>query len=76
MRGEFFIPNTIQVNADPPAHADIRRFVKLFRLGFDQSGLKAKRRGTHDGDAPVVMMIVGEHRKDLLADEESRFAMR
>src|SRR5262249_28333822 len=75
MRGEFIIRNMIQVNSDPSAHADVRRFEELLRLCFDQHGLNAERRRTPDGDAPVVVMIIGEHCEDFLADEESRFAM-
>src|SRR5574341_1531447 len=76
MGGEFMILDAIQKNSYPTAHADIRRPEKLLRFRFDQRSLHAERRRTPDGDPPVVVVIVGEHRKDLLTDKESRFAVR
>ena len=76
MDGQLFIADSIQLDAYPAAHANIRRPVEFFRVFFDQHFLNANRRGYRDRNMSVVVMIVGKHREDFLLNEPGRFAVR
>ena len=76
MHAELFIADGAQFDADPSAHADIRRAEELLWLAFDQHGLQARRRSDPHGDVSIVVMIVGEHCIDFLFGEEGRLAVR
>ena len=43
---------------------------------MDHHRLQSGTGGQPDGDTPVVVVVVGEHREDLSSNEERRFAMR
>ena len=76
VKGQLFIADAIELDADPAGATDVRRPVELVRRAFDQHGLDAGRRRGHHRDVPVVVMIERTRCKDLLANEEGRFAVR
>lgn len=76
MEGQLLIAYVIKLEPNPASHAYVRRFVELIRRAFNQHRLDSRRRRHHDRDMPVVMMVVGKHRKYLFADEKGWFTVR
>ena len=75
-RSEDFIVDEADLHANPALDSDIRRLeIDLRRFG-DHHCLMACWNRNPDRDAAVVVVVVGEHDEDLLADEKRRFAMR
>jgi len=76
MKRQFLVVDAIQFDTDPAAHADIRRLEERSRRCADQGRLDAWRSRYPHGDMPIVVMVVGKHREDLFAHEESWLAVR
>jgi hypothetical protein len=76
MGRQLFIPDAVEIDPDPTAHADVRRSIVYLRRRLNQSRLQARRRGNQHRDMPVMVMIAGKHGEDLFADEERRLAVR
>ena len=76
MEIQLFVTDAIQLEANPAAATDIRRFEEFLRRRGDQHLLDADRRRQPHGEVPVVVMVVSKHSKDFLANEESGFAVR
>ena len=76
MSRSFFVADRIQRNADPTLDSHIRRFGVDFRRAVDQACLRPRLRRNPDRHMPVVVVIVGKDREDLLPDKERRLAMR
>ena len=74
MISQIFVPDALQFNPDPAAHADVRRPEKRLRFCRHQHGLHARRGGYPHRDVPVMVMIIGEHREHLLPYEEGGLA--
>ena len=74
--GEQVVRGVAEFNADPAFDANIGRFEVNFRRFGDHLGLGAGRGGDPDGGVAVRMVVVGEHDKDALGDEEGGFAVR
>ena len=72
---QLIVADRVQLDANPALHTDIRRTKKGPRRGVDQRRLHPWRGGYPHCHVAVVVMIVGEHGKDFLADEESWFAV-
>lgn len=73
---KLFIVDVLEFEPYPSSSADIRRPVELLRRSFDQHLLNSGRSWYDDCDVPVFVMIVGEHREYLLANEEGWFTVR
>lgn len=76
MEGEVFIADPAEFNANPTPMADIGRSEEGIGVVFDEDGLETGRDGQPDGNVTIIMVVVGEHDKDLLLDEEGWFAVR
>ena len=72
---QFGVVNLGQDDAHPTAHADIGGLEKFLRVRLDQHGLCARRHRDPDRNAPIVVMVVGKHGKDLFADKKGRLAV-
>src|SRR5579872_643533 len=66
MRGQFLVPDPIQLDPHPSARPNIRRTEVRPRRLLDKSLLQTWRRGNPDSDVSILVMIVGEHRKHAL----------
>jgi hypothetical protein len=73
--GEFIVVDAIEFDTDPPAPADVRRFEEFGGRATDESLLVAGCGRDPDGDVSIVMVVVGEHREDLVVNEEGGFAV-
>src|SRR5271166_3481327 len=73
---QFLVADAIEFDADPTAHADIRRFVVLFGGSVDQHFLEARRGGNPHRDVSVVMVVIREHDVDPLTRKECRLTVR
>ena len=76
VRRKFLITHTRKLDTYPTCDANIRRSIKLLRIGFDQCCLNADSCGYRHCDVPVVMMIDRAHRKHSFLHEERRLAVR
>src|SRR5882762_7066288 len=77
MHRQVFIVDRIQLNADPALDPHIRRLEICLWRRFDQHRLQTGRGGYPYRDMTVVVVVVNEHGKDLLATgKEGWCAMR
>src|SRR6266849_4792918 len=76
MGNQILIANPIKFDTDPPPHSHVRRLEECLWPGTYQHFLRAGSRGYPNGDMPVTVVIIREHRVHLLMNEESRFAVR
>ncbi len=65
-----------EVQADPAAHAHVRRVEVPARVRVQQRFLLTIGKGQDHGEAAVVVMVGAHHREDLARDEEGGFAVR
>src|SRR5258706_11821934 len=75
MKGQLFVTDFRQLNANPAGSPDVRRFVVFLGTCFDEPCLDTNRRRYHHANVSIVVMVDRAHSK-YFAHEESRFAMR
>ena len=76
MQSQLFVADAIEFNADPAAHSDVGRPVKLPGRLLDQHFLNADCRRDYHCHVPIVVMVNRAGGKDLLFNEKGRFTMR
>jgi hypothetical protein len=74
--GEFVVCYLVEFDAYPAAYAYVGWFEEFSGRGADERHLGSGNGWNPDGYVAVVMVIVGEHGEDFLADEEGGFAVR
>ena len=75
MAAKFVVGHLRQLNPNPSAFAHKRRIVILFRRLLEQRSLQSRLRGDPYADVSVIVVIVGEHAENALADKECRLTV-
>ena len=76
MEREVFVTDPIQFDADPAARPDIGWFEVRIGLRLYERRLKTGWYGKPYCDVTIIVMVVGEHDKNLILHKEGGLAVR
>ena len=76
MESQILIADAIQLDANPAAHSHIGWLEERPGRGFYECRLKTRWYGQPYGDTTIVVVIVGEHNKDLVLHKEGWLTVR
>ena len=76
MECEAFVADPIQLDANPAACPDIRWFEVRFGVRLYERRLKTGWYRQPYCDVTIIVMVVGEHHKNLILHKEGRLAVR